>query len=154
MYNYNNPCGCSNLVDTNAPVSRCDGECIHLPHMLLLGEESIGPCNEIKSILWDKCLDLCTCEKYGETPVFSTYATENLVVTNIDADGIEMRSDGGPNAKEGYIQFIVKCGHLSGIGTITVVFINKCKNVNCTSGMQCDKCTGNCVPLGADLDVT
>ena len=155
MYNYKNPCSCSDVINHNYNTPPCDGECIHVPHMLIIGEDSIGPCDETKSVLWDKCLNLCTCEKNGKTATFEVYSAFNLTVTNIDEDGIEVVSAAN-NSTENYgkVEYIVRCGRLSNKGTLTVVFKNLCKDIKCSTGQRCDKCTGDCVAIGADLDVT
>lgn len=155
MYNYRNPCYCSSVINENYVKSTCDGECIHVPHMLIIGEESIGPCGEIKSVLWDKCLDICTCEKNGKDVTYEVYSSYNLTVNNINEIGIEVESNGGDSTDNyGKVEFIVRCGRLSSMGTLTVVFKNLCKDVKCSDGQKCDKCTGGCVAIGADLDVT
>lgn len=158
MYNYNNPCLCGSVLNGGGGSSPCDGECIHVPNMLIIGNESIPPCgvNSVKSVLWDKCLNVCTCEKNGDNVTFEVLNTKNLIVTNIDDVGIEVRGD-AENTTDTYgeVQFIVRCGRLSNIGTLTVVFNNLCKNKTCVEGQTCNKCTGNCVATaGVDLDVT
>ncbi len=154
MYNYNNPCYCSTLTPGGGGKS-CDGECISAPQMLLIGEGSIAPCGERKTILWDDCMDICTCELKGDAVTYSVWSEQNLKITSINETGIEIESDAANTDDTlGVARFIVKCGSLSVMGSITVVFKKLCLDVNCDDGYECNKCTGNCESMGADLDVT
>lgn len=155
-YDYNNPCLCSDLIPGGSSSPSCNGECIYAPQMLLIkDDETIAPCGETKTILWDKCMDTCSCEKNGDTVTYEVHSEHNLKINSIDENGMEVESDAA-NTDEtfGKVEFIVRCGNLSTMGSLIVVFKKLCLNKNCDAGYECDKCTGDCVSQGADLDVT
>lgn len=151
------PCRCSTIINPGGgTTTNCNGDCIFAPHMLLVGDDSIYPCDVTKTVLFDEdCLDDCGCGTLTPTFELDSYST-NLKDVSVDVNGITFTSD-APDVEDGYIAditYIMRCGRLSSRGSLTIVFNNRCANVACPEGYACDKCTGACVSEGADLDVT
>lgn len=151
-------CYCNNLIITPPPSSSCNGDCIVAPHMLLATNgtvNSVGPCGESKTVLWDDCLNDCGCGNLSLQ--FETEShTDNIVVNSINSNGITFTSAG--EESDDYIAeitFIIRCGRLSARGSLTVVYDDLCYNVAaCSEGYECDKCSGECVAIGPDLSLS
>jgi hypothetical protein len=150
-------CTCGSISIGGGRRSTCNGDCIFAPHMLLATKgsvSSVGPCSETKTVLWDSCLDDCGCLNTTMTFEIESY-TSNLKNVSINSAGITFTSNGETSDEYiAEITFIIRCKRLSDRGSLTIVFDNPCTNAAaCPIGFVCDKCSGECIPGGIDVEL-
>lgn len=157
---YRDFCSCGTITVGDTTSTSCNGDCIFAPHMLLATKDdgsvtSVDPCDATKVILWDSCLDDCGCGEESLSFEIET-VTDNLTNVSIDSNGITFTSNAADASDYiAEITFIIRCGRLSDRGTLTIVFDNPCANITpCSTGYECNYCSGECVSAGSDLDVT
>ncbi len=130
-------CKCLTTITSSPPT--CKGDCIYTPNMLV--HDSVTACDTLGTIDIKPSIAKCG----TTTPIYSIYSYKNVSNVVISPTTITFVPVNN-NYEPGEIKYMIKCGILSRIGTILILYKNKCTGT-CTQAETCNKCTGDCTPL-------
>lgn len=140
---------CSCLHTSVPPITKkCpDDKCVYAPNLLIKGTQqtSVTKCNEegIINILSE--IDTVLCVKKQYQVDIKILKIDGLTDSAVYSNGqIRFRLK-NIDKPFGLIKYKVVCGRYADIGEIMILPYNPCMGVVCSSGSNCDICTGLCV---------
>lgn len=134
---------CQCIITSPPPVPCSNGNCIYAPNMLVT---NVTACAGVSTVDLSPVVAVCG----ADTVHYTITHTQNVASVSITEESI-IFTPVDNNYEEGIIKYRIRCGNLSKTGTIIIVYKNECLSITCDENEQCDKCTGNCIPLPPDL---